>query len=358
LFTSSKSIFMKKLCAFFMVIHLLNHLQAQNVGIGTSSPKPSAVLDISSSNKGVLFPRLSIAQRLTITNPANGLHIFNTDVNSLEYFDSLTNEWKDYAIGILNIHIDSNTVLTNNGYTLSNTAGYNFCTILIDSNVTLSNLTFNSNAGNTLKVYVINNGNIIGKAGAGGKGAYKTNDPDTCGVTSILGKKGGDGDDAIDITTLSSPIILKVLNYGIIAGGGGGGGGGAAGITGTGSSGGGGGGGQGRSSVGGSKGDLYLYQPSPPSPPNTGCHLVTAGTAANGTSGSNTAPGIGGNGSSGTVFTSGSKGGNGGAFAQAGFAGSGGSNAGLGGSPGKAVKGGNSNSIINYGTGIVYGIID
>ncbi len=331
---------------------------AQNVGIGTTSPKPSAVLDISSNNKGVLFPRLSIAQRLTITNPANGLHIFNTDVNSLEYYDSLTTEWKDYATGILNIHIDSNTVLTNGGYTLSNTIGFTYCTILIDSNVTLTYLTFNSNAGNTLKVHVINYGDIIGKGGTGGRGAYKSNDPDTCGVTSILGKKGGDGDDAIDILTLSSPVILKVLNYGIIAGGGGGGGGGAAGITSTGSSGGGGGGGQGISGTGGSKGDLYLFQPSPPFPPNSGCHLVTAGTAANGTSGSVIAPGTGGNGSPGSVFISGSKGGNGGAFAQAGFAGSGGANAGAGGAPGKAVKGGNSNTIINYGSGVVYGVID
>jgi hypothetical protein len=349
---------MRKVTLLLMVLLIARYLAAQNVGIGTISPKPSAVLDISSNNKGVLFPRLSIAQRITITNPANGLHIFNTDVNSLEYYDSLTTEWKDYAPGILNIHIDSNTVLTNGGYTLSNTTGYKYCTILIDSNVALANLTFNSNAGTTLKVHVINYGDIIGKGGAGGRGAYKSNDPDTCGATSILGKKGGDGGNAIEILFTSSPVILKVLNYGIIAGGGGGGGGGTAGITGTGSSGGGGGGGQSLSSAGGSKGELYLYQPSPPYPPNTGCHLVTSGTAANGTGGSVTAPGIGGNGSSGTVFTSGSKGGNGGAFAQAGFAGSGGANAGAGGVPGKAVKGGNSNTITNYGSGVVYGVID
>lgn len=349
---------MQKITLLLVVLMMAKITAAQNVGIGTTSPKTSAVLDISSSNKGVLFPRLSIAQRLTITNPANGLHIFNTDVNSLEYYDSLTTEWKDYATGILNIHIDSNTVLTNGGFTLSNTFGFTYCTILIDSNVNLSNLIFNSNAGNTLKVHVINYGDIIGKGGAGGRGAYKSSDPDTCGVTSILGKKGGDAGHAIDIAMLSSPVILKVYNYGIIAGGGGGGGGGTAGITGTGSSGGGGGGGQSISSAGGSKGELYLYQPSPPSPPNTGCHLVTAGTAANGTSGSVAAPGTGGNGSPGTVFTSGSKGGNGGAFAQAGFAGSGGANAGAGGAPGKAVNGGNSNTIINYGNGLVYGVID
>jgi hypothetical protein len=50
---------------------------AQNVGIGTTTPDSSAALDITSSSKGLLIPRLTLAQRPT--SPANGLLYFQTD---------------------------------------------------------------------------------------------------------------------------------------------------------------------------------------------------------------------------------------------------------------------------------------
>ena len=37
--------------------------QNQNVGIGTTSPDNSAVLDIQSASKGLLIPRMSLEQR-------------------------------------------------------------------------------------------------------------------------------------------------------------------------------------------------------------------------------------------------------------------------------------------------------
>ncbi len=51
------------------------------VGIGTSSPNASAALEISSTDKGLLVPRLTTAQRTGIANPANGLYVYDTDVN-------------------------------------------------------------------------------------------------------------------------------------------------------------------------------------------------------------------------------------------------------------------------------------
>ena len=62
-------------------------VKAQNVGIGTNSPNSSAELDVSSSNKGMLIPRLTTNQRNAITNPATGLMVFDTDKASIMFFD-------------------------------------------------------------------------------------------------------------------------------------------------------------------------------------------------------------------------------------------------------------------------------
>ncbi len=51
---------------------------AQSVGIGTTTPNSSAQLDINSTNKGILIPRLTTTQRNAIANPANGLMIYNS----------------------------------------------------------------------------------------------------------------------------------------------------------------------------------------------------------------------------------------------------------------------------------------
>lgn len=56
--------------------------QTENVGIGTAQPDKSAILDLSSSNKGFLLPRMSETQRLNILKPAQGLQVFQTDGSS------------------------------------------------------------------------------------------------------------------------------------------------------------------------------------------------------------------------------------------------------------------------------------
>jgi hypothetical protein len=65
---------------------LASPAQAQNVGIGTTNPAYSAALDIQSSNKGLLIPRLTAAQKIAIDTPVNGLLIFQTDAPAGFYF--------------------------------------------------------------------------------------------------------------------------------------------------------------------------------------------------------------------------------------------------------------------------------
>ena len=56
------------------------------VGINTSTPDPSAILEMKDSNKGLLIPRVKLTGKsdlTTISNPANGLLVYNlTDGNN------------------------------------------------------------------------------------------------------------------------------------------------------------------------------------------------------------------------------------------------------------------------------------
>ena len=58
-----------------------------SVGVGTSSPSSSAALDVSSTTKGFLPPRISSTQRDAITNPVEGLTIWNNINKQLEVYD-------------------------------------------------------------------------------------------------------------------------------------------------------------------------------------------------------------------------------------------------------------------------------
>jgi len=57
---------------------------SQNVGIGTPAPNPSALLELQSTNKGLLLPR--VADTNAVSNPAKGLLIFSNASNSIWFY--------------------------------------------------------------------------------------------------------------------------------------------------------------------------------------------------------------------------------------------------------------------------------
>jgi hypothetical protein len=57
------------------------------VGIGTTSPNAAALLDVSSTTKGFLPPRMTTAQRDAISTPPAGLVIYNTTTNVLNFYN-------------------------------------------------------------------------------------------------------------------------------------------------------------------------------------------------------------------------------------------------------------------------------
>jgi hypothetical protein len=86
---------MKKfICLSFLLVGLLAWFGALSQGVAinndNSSPDASAMLDVKSTTKGMLAPRMTMAQRNAIISPATGLMIYQTDINPGMYYNSGT----------------------------------------------------------------------------------------------------------------------------------------------------------------------------------------------------------------------------------------------------------------------------
>lgn len=106
---------MKKLAIIILCVFNILSAIAQ-VGIGTSTPNSNVNLEISSTTQGILFPRMTSAQRDSISNPAEGLTIFNTTINCIQTNTGTTAvpNWKCFAG-----HPSSNGTAVVSAYTCS-----------------------------------------------------------------------------------------------------------------------------------------------------------------------------------------------------------------------------------------------
>jgi hypothetical protein len=102
-----------------------------SVGINNNNPNPAAMLDIVSSDKGIMIPRVALTSRLVaapVVNPTNSLLIYNTanagsanTVVSPGYYYWDTNRWRKLADLRVDRYIypptdiNSNTILTITG---------------------------------------------------------------------------------------------------------------------------------------------------------------------------------------------------------------------------------------------------
>ena len=104
---------MRKFLVFTVFLFSL-HMNAQT-GIGTSSPDASAKLEVAATNKGFLPPRVALTATNTaspITNPANGLMVFNTAnagvspfqvVPGYYYWDGTGQQWVSLSTTVGNV---------------------------------------------------------------------------------------------------------------------------------------------------------------------------------------------------------------------------------------------------------------
>ena len=111
----------KSILISLLLLFAATSTQAQ-VGVGTVTPHASAQLDVSSTTKGLLPPRMTTAQRNAITTPANGLIIFNTTNNTLNIYFS--GAWYQFSTSLVPGSIATLVTAspTNNGSLVSGAA--------------------------------------------------------------------------------------------------------------------------------------------------------------------------------------------------------------------------------------------
>jgi hypothetical protein len=358
-----------------------------NVGIGTALPHHRAQLEIASTTRGLLIPRMTTAQRdaLCTTDCPQGLIIYNTDANCIEFFDTSADPpggptggfWNsfcrycDYTVTITT----SQTGLNLRDYIISQgipLGAYTYC-VYVNAGVTLQAAGNGGGAGaagnpgfnafampNGAKVILYNYGTILAGGGNGGRGGRES---DGVCEGDEDGQAGGRGGDAV-LTNSNVPIF--VYNFGTLRAGGGGGGGGRGSCC---NAGGGGGGGAGTPPGAGGPGNSYRCVGGTVCLCGNGGRAGTSsggsgGTAFTGGSGGAATPCSPGTGCPGTSNGCGGRGGDGGVPGAAGFPGGApggccgsGCTAGAGGGPGYAINGNGSGSRLMVNTGTVAGAV-
>ncbi|HPE55410.1 MAG TPA: hypothetical protein P5514_04085 [Bacteroidales bacterium] len=82
------------LLLIFIFYSGISHAQTVSVTDDESySPETSAMLDVKSTDKGMLIPRMTTTQRNSIATPADGLFVYDTDENRFYYYDG--SNWVD-----------------------------------------------------------------------------------------------------------------------------------------------------------------------------------------------------------------------------------------------------------------------
>ena len=139
---------MKQFFTFLAAVVLTATTYAQ-VGIGTTTPDASSALDITSTTKGLLIPRMTETQRDAISSPATGLMIYQTD-GTVGFYYYNGSSWAN--VGYTDALVSANTDVA------ANTAKVGYTDVLVSANTAV--------AANTAKVGVTTH--AIGDSFGGG----------------------------------------------------------------------------------------------------------------------------------------------------------------------------------------------
>lgn len=125
---------MKRLAYLTIITFFIANTVKAQVGIGTIVPNASAILDVVSTTKGVLIPRMSDAQRIAIPSPAEGLMVYqNVAPNGLWMF--INGAWVRLTS---TLDINTNVLGASTGFA-ANTAGSIIAVVLGGTAIPLPN---------------------------------------------------------------------------------------------------------------------------------------------------------------------------------------------------------------------------
>jgi uncharacterized protein (TIGR02145 family) len=92
---------MKQFLFLFMMTGNLFVSSSAQVSINTdgSQPPSSAMLEVKSTTKGLLIPRMTTSQIAAIQTPADGLQVYNTEWGKLYVYVAASSLWKEMSYG-------------------------------------------------------------------------------------------------------------------------------------------------------------------------------------------------------------------------------------------------------------------
>lgn len=169
-----------KTTAFILSLILLSATAFAQVGIGTNTPDASAALDVASTNKGLLVPHLTAAQRTAISQPATGLLVYQTDGTPGFYYNNGTPaapQWFNLTNYTLQQNVNTNNKwISHNGSNsglFMTAAGLGIGTATPDSRLTIQSafnqaaLSFRNPGGTTKWHWTLDNNNGFNLAQTG-----------------------------------------------------------------------------------------------------------------------------------------------------------------------------------------------
>ncbi len=119
---------MKKVLIFLILLLFLAISGFSQVAINNdgSAPDSSAMLDVKSTNKGLLIPRMTQTQIEAISNPADGLQVYNTDEGKIYVFVLADNRWKEVKYGTGEIFLPATYTIGSGGSCANTTVNGNY----------------------------------------------------------------------------------------------------------------------------------------------------------------------------------------------------------------------------------------
>ena len=102
----------------FLSVTAVGEAYGQGVGISEVdiTPHPSAILELQSTLRGFLVPRMDSSGRNAISSPAHGLLVFDTTTNSFWYYDGGWKEIRSISLGSANQLLGMNAAANANEY--------------------------------------------------------------------------------------------------------------------------------------------------------------------------------------------------------------------------------------------------